>query len=175
MPNGVLSPAASAGTQRPRRQVCSLPEEAAVGGREAQALHEVLPSRLLQRVSWLGARRGGREGLLLRWVGRESSTHREEVGWARPLGRSQSGSERPPRPRCTPPALPSSRWAPAGLVADAGLMGLCVCCRACQKTHWPDHKALCRPENIGFPFLISVPESRLTYARLAQLLEGYAR
>ncbi|XP_067397000.1 ubiquitin carboxyl-terminal hydrolase 19 isoform X2 [Emydura macquarii macquarii] len=45
----------------------------------------------------------------------------------------------------------------------------------CQKTHWPDHKTLCRPENIGFPFLISVPESRLTYSRLAQLLEGYAR
>lgn len=50
-----------------------------------------------------------------------------------------------------------------------------MCYRTCQKTHWPDHKALCRPENIGFPFLISVPESRLTYARLAQLLEGYAR
>ncbi|NWU89134.1 UBP19 hydrolase, partial [Upupa epops] len=49
------------------------------------------------------------------------------------------------------------------------------CNVACQKTHWPDHKTLCLPENIGFPFIISVPESRLTYARLAQLLEGYAR
>ncbi|XP_019360137.1 PREDICTED: ubiquitin carboxyl-terminal hydrolase 19, partial [Gavialis gangeticus] len=49
------------------------------------------------------------------------------------------------------------------------------CNVVCQKTHWPDHKTLCRPENIGFPFLVSVPESRLTYARLAQLLEGYAR
>lgn len=47
--------------------------------------------------------------------------------------------------------------------------------RLCQKTHWPDHKSLCRPENIGYPFLVSVPASRLTYARLAQLLEGYAR
>ncbi|XP_048344540.1 ubiquitin carboxyl-terminal hydrolase 19 isoform X1 [Sphaerodactylus townsendi] len=45
----------------------------------------------------------------------------------------------------------------------------------CQRKHWHDHKTSCRPENIGFPFLISVPESRLTYARLAQLLEGYAR
>nr|XP_033782603.1 ubiquitin carboxyl-terminal hydrolase 19 isoform X2 [Geotrypetes seraphini] len=49
------------------------------------------------------------------------------------------------------------------------------CNQVCQKTHWPDHKSLCRPENIGYPFLISVPESRLTYSRLTQLLEGYAR
>ncbi|XP_073425712.1 ubiquitin carboxyl-terminal hydrolase 19 isoform X3 [Dendrobates tinctorius] len=49
------------------------------------------------------------------------------------------------------------------------------CNQVCQKTHWPEHKVSCRPENIGYPFLISVPESRLTYSRLAQLLEGYAR
>ncbi|VTJ63815.1 Hypothetical predicted protein [Marmota monax] len=49
------------------------------------------------------------------------------------------------------------------------------CNQLCQKTHWPDHKGLCRPENIGYPFLVSVPASRLTYARLAQLLVGYAR
>ncbi|KAM4864107.1 ubiquitin carboxyl-terminal hydrolase 19 isoform X15 [Urocitellus parryii] len=49
------------------------------------------------------------------------------------------------------------------------------CNQLCQKTHWPDHKGLCRPENIGYPFLVSVPASRLTYSRLAQLLEGYAR
>ncbi|XP_044157800.1 ubiquitin carboxyl-terminal hydrolase 19 isoform X1 [Bufo gargarizans] len=49
------------------------------------------------------------------------------------------------------------------------------CNQVCQKTHWPEHKLSCRPENIGYPFFISVPESRLTYSRLAQLLEGYAR
>ncbi|XP_063282779.1 ubiquitin carboxyl-terminal hydrolase 19 isoform X3 [Pelobates fuscus] len=49
------------------------------------------------------------------------------------------------------------------------------CNQNCQKLHWTDHKVACRPENIGYPFLISVPESRLTYSRLAQLLEGYAR
>ncbi|XP_026187907.1 ubiquitin carboxyl-terminal hydrolase 19 isoform X3 [Mastacembelus armatus] len=51
------------------------------------------------------------------------------------------------------------------------------CNQVCQKTHWPSHKGLCRPntENVGLPFLVSVPESRLTYARLSQLLEGYSR
>ncbi|XP_058855414.1 ubiquitin carboxyl-terminal hydrolase 19-like isoform X3 [Acipenser ruthenus] len=51
------------------------------------------------------------------------------------------------------------------------------CNTACQRTHWPNHKNHCKPhvENIGRPFLISVPESRLTYSRLAQLLEGYSR
>lgn len=49
--------------------------------------------------------------------------------------------------------------------------------RVCQRTHWPNHKSLCRPnmENVGLPFLVSVPESRLCYSRLTQLLEGYSR
>ncbi|XP_061689206.1 ubiquitin carboxyl-terminal hydrolase 19 isoform X2 [Syngnathoides biaculeatus] len=47
----------------------------------------------------------------------------------------------------------------------------------CQKTHWPSHKGHCRPntENVGLPFLVSVPESRLSYSRLTQLLHGYSR
>lgn len=51
------------------------------------------------------------------------------------------------------------------------------CNQVCQKTHWPNHKGMCRPntENVGLPFLVSVPESRLSYARLTQLLEGYSR
>ncbi|MED6270021.1 hypothetical protein CHARACLAT_005576 [Characodon lateralis] len=51
------------------------------------------------------------------------------------------------------------------------------CNQHCQRTHWPNHKSLCRPnsENVGLPFLVSVPESRLSYARLSQLLEGYSR
>ncbi|TRY90639.1 hypothetical protein DNTS_003701 [Danionella cerebrum] len=51
------------------------------------------------------------------------------------------------------------------------------CNQTCQKNHWPSHKNLCRitVENIGQPFLISAPESRLTYTRLTQLLEGYSR
>nr|XP_005162176.1 ubiquitin carboxyl-terminal hydrolase 19 isoform X2 [Danio rerio] len=51
------------------------------------------------------------------------------------------------------------------------------CNQTCQKNHWPSHKTMCRSnvENIGQPFLISVPESRLSYTRLTQLLEGYSR
>uniref|UniRef100_G3NJG0 ubiquitinyl hydrolase 1 n=1 Tax=Gasterosteus aculeatus aculeatus TaxID=481459 RepID=G3NJG0_GASAC len=51
------------------------------------------------------------------------------------------------------------------------------CNQVCQKTHWPNHKGLCRPnaENVGLPFLVSVPESRLSYSRITQLLEGYSR
>ncbi|XP_053280265.1 ubiquitin carboxyl-terminal hydrolase 19 isoform X1 [Pleuronectes platessa] len=51
------------------------------------------------------------------------------------------------------------------------------CNQVCQRTHWPNHKGLCRPntEYVGLPFLASVPESRLSYARLTQLLEGYSR
>ncbi|XP_061536576.1 ubiquitin carboxyl-terminal hydrolase 19 isoform X1 [Phycodurus eques] len=51
------------------------------------------------------------------------------------------------------------------------------CNQLCQKTHWPSHKGHCRPntENVGLPFLVSVPESRLSYSRLTQLLHGYSR
>ncbi|XP_029362184.1 ubiquitin carboxyl-terminal hydrolase 19 isoform X2 [Echeneis naucrates] len=51
------------------------------------------------------------------------------------------------------------------------------CNQVCQRTHWPNHKSLCRPntENVGLPFLVSVPESRLSYTRLTQLLEAYSR
>ncbi|XP_057682432.1 ubiquitin carboxyl-terminal hydrolase 19 isoform X2 [Corythoichthys intestinalis] len=51
------------------------------------------------------------------------------------------------------------------------------CNQVCQKIHWPSHKGHCRPntENVGLPFLVSVPESRLSYSRLTQLLHGYSR
>ncbi|XP_061760863.1 ubiquitin carboxyl-terminal hydrolase 19 isoform X2 [Nerophis ophidion] len=51
------------------------------------------------------------------------------------------------------------------------------CNQQCQRTHWPNHKGVCRPntEYVGLPFLVSVPESRLSYSRLTQLLHGYSR
>ncbi|KAM9829644.1 ubiquitin carboxyl-terminal hydrolase 19 isoform 1-T1 [Syngnathus typhle] len=51
------------------------------------------------------------------------------------------------------------------------------CNQLCQKNHWPNHKGQCRPntENVGLPFLVSVPKSRLSYSRLTQLLHGYSR
>ncbi|TNN38917.1 Ubiquitin carboxyl-terminal hydrolase 19 [Liparis tanakae] len=51
------------------------------------------------------------------------------------------------------------------------------CNQVCQKSHWAHHKGMCRPvmESVGLPFLVSVPQSRLSYARLTQLLEGYSR
>ncbi|XP_018593245.1 ubiquitin carboxyl-terminal hydrolase 19 isoform X3 [Scleropages formosus] len=51
------------------------------------------------------------------------------------------------------------------------------CNQICQKNHWPIHKSVCGQniEFVGLPFLISVPESRLTYTRLTQLLQGYSR
>ncbi|XP_068160607.1 ubiquitin carboxyl-terminal hydrolase 19 isoform X2 [Antennarius striatus] len=69
-------------------------------------------------------------------------------------------------------------------VSEEDKLKRCTCCyrvgycnQVCQRNHWPSHKGLCRSnmENIGLPFMISVPESRLTYARLTQLLEGYSR
>ncbi|XP_032828382.2 ubiquitin carboxyl-terminal hydrolase 19-like isoform X4 [Petromyzon marinus] len=45
----------------------------------------------------------------------------------------------------------------------------------CQRNHWVEHKSQCQPEAIGLPFLVSIPESRLTFHRLAQIMEAYAR
>lgn len=115
----------------------------------------------------------GKESPALKgWMGELSPLGGGGLGRAWPLGGSQSGLWHCPCLQHTP--LGPARLLPR-LVASAGFSQGRICYRTCQKTHWPDHKALCRPENIGFPFLISVPESRLTYARLAQLLEGYAR
>uniref|UniRef100_S4RDN2 ubiquitinyl hydrolase 1 n=1 Tax=Petromyzon marinus TaxID=7757 RepID=S4RDN2_PETMA len=44
----------------------------------------------------------------------------------------------------------------------------------CQRNHWVEHKSQCQPEAIGLPFLVSIPESRLTFHRLAQIMEAYA-
>ncbi|XP_072023222.1 ubiquitin carboxyl-terminal hydrolase 19-like [Amphiura filiformis] len=51
------------------------------------------------------------------------------------------------------------------------------CDQMCQKEHWASHKITCkrRPEPVGSPFMISLPESHATYARLCQAMEAYAR
>ncbi|CAH1784497.1 unnamed protein product [Owenia fusiformis] len=51
------------------------------------------------------------------------------------------------------------------------------CDQSCQRDHWAVHKINCRPvpELVGQPFIISLPESQATYARVCQLMEGHAR
>ncbi|XP_063953429.1 ubiquitin carboxyl-terminal hydrolase 19-like isoform X1 [Lytechinus pictus] len=51
------------------------------------------------------------------------------------------------------------------------------CDQACQKSNWNIHRTSCRrfPEPVGCPFIISLPKSHATYARLCQLMECYAR
>ncbi|XP_077982942.1 ubiquitin carboxyl-terminal hydrolase 19-like [Glandiceps talaboti] len=51
------------------------------------------------------------------------------------------------------------------------------CDQSCQKRHWPTHKTLCKitPEPVGMPFIVSIPESKATYSRLCNHLEGFAR
>uniref|UniRef100_A0A8C4ZPZ7 ubiquitinyl hydrolase 1 n=1 Tax=Gadus morhua TaxID=8049 RepID=A0A8C4ZPZ7_GADMO len=81
------------------------------------------------------------------------------------------------------PSLPISKCAAClkPPVADEDKLKRCMRCyrvgycnQACQKSHWAIHKGQCGSscENVGLPFLVSVPQSRLTYSRLTQLLEG---
>ncbi len=51
------------------------------------------------------------------------------------------------------------------------------CDHNCQKKHWPTHNLSCKRdlEPLGCPFVISLPVSHCTYARLSQAMEAYAR
>ncbi|XP_071960170.1 ubiquitin carboxyl-terminal hydrolase 19-like [Antedon mediterranea] len=51
------------------------------------------------------------------------------------------------------------------------------CGQACQKQHWTTHKSNCyqAAESVGVPFIISLPESKASYRRLEQMMEGFAR
>ena len=50
--------------------------------------------------------------------------------------------------------------------------------RECQTQDWQAHKMSCRggrPVPIGLPFVISIQRSQLTYDRLAEVAEKFAR
>ncbi|KAL5013935.1 hypothetical protein ScPMuIL_008205 [Solemya velum] len=51
------------------------------------------------------------------------------------------------------------------------------CDQQCQKEHWQLHKQNCQkiPESVGYPFILSIPESRATFSRLCSLMEAFAR
>lgn len=51
------------------------------------------------------------------------------------------------------------------------------CDQSCQKSHWQFHRMSCKmtPEPVGLPFILSIPESRATFAQLCKLMEAYAR
>ncbi|KAK7476332.1 hypothetical protein BaRGS_00032450, partial [Batillaria attramentaria] len=59
---------------------------------------------------------------------------------------------------------------------DAGTK-LKRCAKTCQRIHWPVHKGQCNssPEPVGSPFILSLPKSQCTYARIACLMESFAR
>ena len=51
-------------------------------------------------------------------------------------------------------------------------------CRTCQQKDWGDHRRKCGKINvfpIGLPFVISLPTSQLTYSRLTDYAEKFAR
>ncbi|PIK48608.1 putative ubiquitin carboxyl-terminal hydrolase 19 [Apostichopus japonicus] len=51
------------------------------------------------------------------------------------------------------------------------------CDQECQKKHWHTHKFSCKQslEVVGMPFMMSLPASHATYARICQTLESIAR
>ncbi|PIK58826.1 putative ubiquitin carboxyl-terminal hydrolase 19 [Apostichopus japonicus] len=51
------------------------------------------------------------------------------------------------------------------------------CDQECQKKHWHTHKFSCKHslEVVGMPFMMSLPASHATYARICQTLESIAR
>ena len=51
-------------------------------------------------------------------------------------------------------------------------------CSECQRRDWSCHKVRCRggrPTPVGLPFVVSLPQSKLTYSRLASVAEKFAR